>query len=74
MVIVVVRMNLMPPKAIGRLTYLRTKRPFGLSKDPRPKKHPKILRKEESKETRDFMKVEVGGVHRNKYNGHCTKQ
>ncbi len=74
MVMVVVRMSLMPPKAIGRLTYLRIKGPFGLSKDPGPKKHPKILRKEESKETRDFMKVEVGGVHHNKYNGHCTKQ
>jgi hypothetical protein len=28
----------------------------------------------ESKEIKDFVRVEDGGVHRKKYNGHCTKQ
>jgi hypothetical protein len=35
-------MNLMPPKAIGREACLWVKGPCGLSKDPRPKKHPNI--------------------------------
>jgi hypothetical protein len=56
-----------PSKVIAK-GYLRAKGPFGFSMDPRPKRHPKILRKEKSKEMRDFMKVEKGGVHL------CTKQ
>jgi hypothetical protein len=68
-----VDMSPMPLKVIGREVCLRAKGPFGLSKDPGPKRSPNILWKEESKEIKDFMKVEDGGVHRKKYNGHCTK-
>jgi hypothetical protein len=53
---------------------LQTKGPLGISKDPKPKRHPNILWREESKEIKDFMKVEDGGVHSRRYNGHCTKQ
>jgi len=55
----IINMNLMPSKVIGRNVYLRTKGPYGPSKDFRPKKHPNILMKEKSKETKDFiLKVE----------------
>ncbi len=67
-------MSPMPPKVIGKEPCLQVKGPFGLSKDPKPKRCPNTLWKEESKEIRDFLKVEDGGVHRNKYDGHCMKQ
>jgi hypothetical protein len=67
-------MSLTPSKVIGREAYIWTKGPFGLLKDLGPKKHPNILWREESKEIRDFMKVEDGGVHCKRYDGHCTKQ
>jgi hypothetical protein len=54
-----VNMNLTPLKIIGREAYLRTRGPFGLSKNSRPKRCPNTWRKEKSKEIRDFMKVEV---------------
>ncbi len=31
-------------------------------------------RRSQRKLVRDFMKVEEGGVHCNKYDGHCIKQ
>jgi hypothetical protein len=61
-----------PLKVIGREACLQVQGPFRLSKGPRPKRHPNILWKVESKEIRDFMKVENGGVHLK--NEHCTKQ
>jgi len=67
---VVVNIRSMPPKAIGR----KARGPFSLSKDPRPKRCPNIWNNEEAKEAKDFMKVEDGGVHYNKYNGYCMKQ
>jgi hypothetical protein len=36
---VVVDMNSMPPKVIGKKNCLWAKGPLGLSKDPKPKKH-----------------------------------
>ncbi len=63
-----------PPKVIGREACLRTKGPSGLLKDLEPKRCPNIWRKEESKEIKDFVKVEDGGVHCKKYDGHCMKQ
>jgi hypothetical protein len=42
-----VNMSTMPPKVIGREACLRTKSPLGLSKDPRPKKCPNTLWREE---------------------------
>ncbi len=67
-------MNSTPPKVIGKEAYLQAKRLSRLSKNPKPKRHPNILWKEESKEIKDFMKVENGGVHHKKYDGRCTKQ
>jgi hypothetical protein len=52
-------MSLTPPKVIGRDVCLRAKGPYGLSKDLGPKRRPNILCREESKEIRDFMKVEI---------------
>ncbi len=69
-----VDMSLTPPKVIGKEVCLQTKSPFKLLKDPKPKRCPNILWKEESKETRDSMKVENGGVHHKKYDGYCMKQ
>jgi hypothetical protein len=69
-----VDMNSTPPKVIGRKAYLQAKGPYGLSKDPKPKRHPNILWREESKEIKDSMKVEDGGLHRKKYDGRSTKQ
>jgi hypothetical protein len=48
-------MNSMPLKVIGKEACLRAKGLSGLSKDPRPKKRPNILWKEESKKIRDFF-------------------
>jgi len=53
---------------------LGTKGPSRLSKDLGLKKCPNILRREESKEIKDFVNVEDGGVHHKRYDGHCTKQ
>jgi hypothetical protein len=69
-----VDMNPTPQKVIGRETYLQIRGPFELSKDPGPKRCLNIWRREESKEIKDFVKVEDGGVHHKKYDGHCTKQ
>ncbi len=55
------------------LMFYSLRDPSGLSKDPRPKRRRNILWKEESKEIRDSMKLEDGGVHRKRYNGRCTK-
>jgi hypothetical protein len=35
-----VDMNLIPPKVIGKKAYLQTRGSFGLSQDPRLKRHP----------------------------------
>jgi hypothetical protein len=67
-------MSSTPLKVIGKEAYLRTKGLSGLSKDLEPKRRPNILWREKSKEIRDFMKVEDGGVHLKKYDGHCMKQ
>jgi len=48
-------MNPMPSKVIGRNVYLQTKGPYGPSKDFRPKRHLNVLKKEESKETKDLI-------------------
>jgi hypothetical protein len=70
----VISMKPMLPKIIQRKACSRAKGPSRLSKDPRPKRWPNTWRKEESKEIKNFMKVENGGVHCNEYNGCCTKQ
>ncbi len=67
-------MSPMPPKIVGREACLRTKGPFGPSKDPGPKRHLNILWREKSKEIKDFMKMENGGVHHKIYDGRCMKQ
>jgi hypothetical protein len=69
-----VDINPMPLKVIEKEVYLQAKGLSWLLKDPRPKNCPNTLWKEESKETRDFMKVEDGGVHHKKYDERCTKQ
>jgi hypothetical protein len=51
-----VNMNPTPLKVIGKDACLRTKNLSKLSKDPRPKRRPNILWKEELKEIKDFMK------------------
>jgi hypothetical protein len=53
-----VNMSPTPPKVIGKEVCLRAKGPSELSNDPRPKRHPNILWKEESKEIKDSMKVD----------------
>ncbi len=52
-------MNLTPPKVIGREVCLQAEGLYGLSKDLGPKRCPNTLWREESKEIRDFMKVEI---------------
>jgi hypothetical protein len=69
-----VNMNPMPPKVIGREICLRIKSPSRLSKYLGLKRHLNILWREESKEIKDFMKVENVGVHHKRYDGRCTKQ
>jgi len=69
-----VNMNPMPSKIIGKETCLWAKGFFGLSKDNEPKRGPNTLWRKESKEIKDFMKVENGSVHHKKYNGRCMKQ
>jgi len=61
-------------KVIGREVYLWAKGHSRLSKDHGPKRCPNILWKDKSKEIKYSMKVEDGGVHRKRYDGHCTKQ
>ncbi len=70
---VVVNMNLMPPKVIGKKAYLQAKSISRLSKEHEHKKRPNTWKKKKSKETRDYMKVEDIGVQHNKYNNCCTK-
>jgi hypothetical protein len=71
---VIINMNLTLPKVIKNKVCLWAKGPYGLSKDLGPKSRPNTWRKEESKEIRDSVKVEDGGVHCNRYDGRCTKQ
>jgi hypothetical protein len=68
---VVVNMNPMSLKVIGREACLCARGPLSLSKDFGPKKCPK---EEESKKMKDFMKVEERSVHCKKYEGHCMTQ
>jgi hypothetical protein len=69
-----VDMSPTPPKVLGKEACLQAKGPFGLSKDPRPKRCLNILWRKESKGIKDFMKVENEGANHKIYNGHCTKQ
>jgi hypothetical protein len=71
---VVVNMNLMQSKVIGKEICLRVKGLSTLSKDHGPKKHPNTWRREESKKIKDSMKVKEEGVNHKKYDGHCMKQ
>jgi hypothetical protein len=66
--------NSTPSKVIGTEACLRAKSPSRLSKDLKPKRHPNILWKKESKEIKDSMKVENESVHHKKYDMCCTKQ
>jgi len=68
-----VDMSPMPPKVIGSHNCLWVISPSRLSKDLGPKRHPNIWRREESKEIKDFVKLEDGGMHRKRYDGHCMK-
>jgi hypothetical protein len=61
-----VDINPVPPKVIGRKACLWARSALGLSKDLGAKRHPNIRKWEESKETREFMKVGEGGVQCNK--------
>jgi hypothetical protein len=61
-------------KAIGKEACLWARNHFGLPKDPGPKRHPNILRKDDSKEIKDFTKMKDGGVHCNRYDDRCMKQ
>jgi len=69
-----VEMNLMPLKVIRMETCLRAKGLSRLSKDHGPKRRTNTLWKEESKEIKDYMKVENGGVHHKRYDGCCMKE
>jgi len=71
---VVVSMSSMPSNVIGRETCLWIKSLYKPSKDFGTKRHWNIWRREESKETREPMKVGEGGVHHNRYDGHCMQQ
>jgi len=62
-----VNMNLKLSKFIRREACLQAKGPSRLSKDPGPKRHPNTLWKKESKQIKDFMKVEDGSVHCKRY-------
>jgi hypothetical protein len=67
----VVGMSVMPLRVIGKEICLQVRGLFKLSKDLGPKRHLNVWK--ESKETREFMKVEKGGVHHNRYDDHCKK-
>ncbi len=69
-----VNVNSMPPKVIGKEARLRTRGPFGLSKNLGPKRCPNIWRRKEFFKINDPVKVENGGVRHKKYNGCCMKQ
>jgi hypothetical protein len=70
---VFVDLSSMPLKVIEREACLWARGPFGLSKDLGPKRRPNTSKKKESKEIRDFTKVENGGVPCKRYNGCCMK-
>jgi hypothetical protein len=70
---VAIGMSLMLLKVIKKEVCLHARGPSKLSKDLGPKRRPNIQKKEESKEMRDFMKVEKGGVHHKKYESHYTR-
>jgi hypothetical protein len=63
---VVINMNLMPLKVIGKEVCLWTIGLFGLSKDPELKRCPNIWSMKESKIIMDSMNMEEGGVHHKK--------
>ncbi len=67
-----VNISLMPPRVIGREACLWAKGFSRPSRDPRPKRCPNTWKKEELKETKEFMKVGEVGVQRNRYNGCCA--
>jgi hypothetical protein len=56
----------MPSKVIGREACLQVRSPSKLSKDLGPKRCPNICKREESREIKDSVKVENGGVHHKK--------
>ncbi len=66
-------MNLIPPKVIGTEAYLWVKGPSENIKGSCTQKASKHLKEGRTKETKDFMKVEYGSVHHNKYDGCCKK-
>ncbi len=55
---VVINMNPMPWRTIGKKAYLWVRSIFGLSKDPRPMRCPNTWKKKEYKENNNSMKVE----------------
>ncbi len=55
---VVISMNPMPWRTIGRKAYLWARSTFGLSKDPRPMRRPNSWRRKEYKGGKKSMKVE----------------
>jgi len=69
-----VDMNSMPLKVVRRETCLQTKGFSRLLKDHGPKRCTNILWREESKEIKDYMKVENGSVHRKRYDGCYMKE
>ncbi len=69
-----VNMNPTPPKVTRKEACLQANGLFRLSKDLGPKSHSNILWTKETKEKKNFMKVEDGGVYHKKYDGCCTKQ
>ncbi len=66
-VMVDVDMSPMPLKVIGRQAYLQAKGLSRLLRDLGPKKRPNTLWKEKSKEIKNSMEMENGGVHRKRY-------
>jgi hypothetical protein len=67
-------MSLMPSKVIKINICLWVRGPFRLSKDLGRTKCLNIFKREESKEMKNFFKVEEEGVHCKRYDGHCMKQ
>jgi hypothetical protein len=71
---VVISKNLAQLKVIKKEMCLQAKGPSKLSKFFGPKRHPNTWRQKETKELKDFMKVEKGGVHCKRIDGPCMKQ
>jgi hypothetical protein len=66
-----VSMTMMPPKVIRRKACLQSWSPLKVSKDPEPKRHPNIWKKNFLKKTMEHIKMEEGSVQCNKYDGCC---